>query len=164
MNFHEYLFNIFQFWRHLVVWIAKKAIFVSSMMCFMKIVNTNRIRLISEIVNFHEFPILKFVKRNERPLEVRPRNCHFDTKVVILCPSASRYPAFGRRHTQNVIVLKKKTLKISYLANFFCKIGVFWCEITVMMTRLQGRNDSFEGTWRLRCALYPPIVLQNPFC
>ena len=107
MNFHEYLFNIFQFWRHLVVWIAKKAIFVSSMMCFMKIVNTNRIRLISEIVNFHEFPILKFVKRNEKPLEVRPRNCHFDTKVVILCLSASRYPTFGRRQTQNVMAFIK---------------------------------------------------------
>ena len=120
MSFHEYLFNIFQFWRHLVVWIAKKAIFVSSMMCFMKIVNTNRIRLISEIVNFHEFPILKFVKRNEKPLEVRPRNCHFDTKVVILCPSASRYPAFGRRQTQNVMAFIK-TSKISHLAFFSSK-------------------------------------------
>ena len=102
MSFHEYLFNIFQYWRHLVVWIAKKAIFVSSMMCFMKIVNTNRIRLISEIVNFHEFSILKFVKRNEKPLEVRPRNCHFDTKIAILCPPSIRYPAFGKRQTQNV--------------------------------------------------------------
>ena len=36
---------------------CEKTIFVSSMMCFMKIVNTNRIRLISEIVNFHEFSI-----------------------------------------------------------------------------------------------------------
>ena len=107
-SFHEYLFNIFQFWRHLVVWIAKKAIFVSSMMCFMKIVNTNRIRLISEIVNFHEFPILKFVKRNEKPLEVRPRNCHFDTKIAILCPPSSRYPAFGKRQTQNVLEEKSK--------------------------------------------------------
>ena len=140
-----------------MVWIAKKAIFGSSMMCFMKIVNTNRIRLISEIVNFHEFPIWNFVKRNEKPLEVRPRNCHFGSfyrKIAILCSSASRYPPFGKAaYTKRVIFWRKRPkLLPKFFLRFWAVLGVFWWEITVMMTRLQGRNDSFEGTWRLRCA------------
>ena len=136
-------------------------------MCFMKIVNTNRIRLISEIVNFHEFPIWNFVKRNEKPLEVRPRNCHFGSFHKNCHPMLIRKSLSGlwkKRHIANVLFCWRKRPKRRFRPEIYKRCLYFEHIECILVGNNCNDDETSRSKWFFWGYLTPKMRLISAYC